>query len=382
MDGGMEEDGEDDALDLEQWAPNARAKGVFDDSSAEENELIGERGDKISRFEAQQERLRRKISQLEDEAVAPKQWQLIGEVRGVKRPENSLLEETLEFEHATKVAPPVTEERMRSIEELVKKRILDQAFDDVIRRKADDIVKGDSRQSTAALDSEKSKKSLSEIYEGEFMKQTQGVQETSELAKLHSEAAQLFRRICVKLDALSNQNYTPLKVKEAKVRKLDAGDSNATAAIRMEEVTPVAVSEAVALAPEEIYQKPKGEIRGESELTSDDRKKMRRDRKEKGRKEKEAKASREREELLRNPEKRDQLQSTAKAMDSIKGSRNVTFAEGAGKQHKNGGSSGEKYSSSAFFGRLQAAQEAGTLGQNPKKRERPSNDKKAAQFKL
>jgi U3 small nucleolar RNA-associated protein MPP10 len=158
-DDAMEGDGEDDdALDLEQWAPNAKARGAFDDSSAEENELIGERGDKISRFEAQQDRLRRKISQLEDEAVAPKQWQLIGEVRGVKRPENSLLAETLEFEHATKVAPPVSEERMRSIEELVKKRILDQAFDDVIRRKADDITKGDSRQSTSVLDSEKSKK--------------------------------------------------------------------------------------------------------------------------------------------------------------------------------------------------------------------------------
>jgi U3 small nucleolar RNA-associated protein MPP10 len=214
------------------------------------------------------------------------------------------------------------------------------------------------------------------------MKQTQGVQETSEVAKLHSEAAQIFRRICIKLDALSNQNYTPLKVKEAKIRKLDASDSNATAAIRMEEVTPVAVSEAVALAPEEIYQKPRGEVRGDSEYTSEDRKKMRRDRKEKGRKEKEAKASLEREDMLRNPEKRDQLQTTTKAMESIKGSRGVTFAEGAGKHHKAGGTSGEKYSSSAFFGRLQAAQEAGTLGHNPKKRERPSSDKKAAQFKL
>lgn len=153
------DEGEDDAVDLDAWAPKAaKTLGAFDDASAEEEEEVGERGDKVSRFEAQQERLRRKINQFEDEAVAPKSWQLIGEVRGVKRPENSLLEETLEFEHATKTAPPVTEERMRSLEELIKKRILDGAFDDVIRRKAEDFVKGDSRQTTAVLDSEKSKK--------------------------------------------------------------------------------------------------------------------------------------------------------------------------------------------------------------------------------
>lgn len=166
--GDNEEDGEDDdAVDLNEWAKAAKEanekskKSVFDFDADEDDiaqDEVGERGDKISRFEAQQERMRRKISQLEDEAVAPKSWQLIGEVRGVKRPENSLLEETLEFEHATKTAPAVTEERTSSLEELIKKRIKDGAFDDVVRRKADSSQRGDYRDSTAVLDSEKSKK--------------------------------------------------------------------------------------------------------------------------------------------------------------------------------------------------------------------------------
>lgn len=214
------------------------------------------------------------------------------------------------------------------------------------------------------------------------MKQTQGVQDTPATAKLHADAAQIFRRICVKLDALSNQNYVPLKFKQTKARKLGAEPAT-VAAITMEEVTPVAVSEAVALAPEEIYKKSKHEVRGESEVTGEEKAALRRQRKEQDRKKKEQRAQYEREELIRNPKKKDALQSTEKAMAAIKGARNVTIAEGGGggKQHRTGGGSGDKYNSTAFFGRLQAAQESGGLP-NAKKRPRPQEGTKPAQFKL
>lgn len=220
------------------------------------------------------------------------------------------------------------------------------------------------------------------------MKQTQGVDQTSDKAKLHMEAAQLFRRICIKLDALSNQNYVPLKVKEVKVRKL--GNANAaetgTAAIAMEEVTPVAVSEAVNLAPEEIYRHAKKDIRGDSELTSEDRQKIRRENKERAKKQKIAKEAREREDLLRNPEKKDKMPTMEKALETIKGQRNVTFAEGGGSHHRKGSITNEKYTSTAVFERLQAAQQAGASGaQNPKKRQRDSQQQQqqsASSFKL
>lgn len=45
----------------------------------------------------------KKIKSLEDELLEEKPWQLKGEVTGQKRPENSLLEETVLFDHAVRM---------------------------------------------------------------------------------------------------------------------------------------------------------------------------------------------------------------------------------------------------------------------------------------
>lgn len=44
-----------------------------------------------------------KIASLEKELLEKKPWQLQGEVTAQKRPENSLLEETLHFDHAVRM---------------------------------------------------------------------------------------------------------------------------------------------------------------------------------------------------------------------------------------------------------------------------------------
>ena len=44
-----------------------------------------------------------KIASLEKELLEKKPWQLLGEVTAQKRPENSLLEETLHFDHAVRM---------------------------------------------------------------------------------------------------------------------------------------------------------------------------------------------------------------------------------------------------------------------------------------
>lgn len=44
-----------------------------------------------------------KIKRLEEELLEEKPWQLKGEVTGQKRPENSLLEETVLFDHAVRM---------------------------------------------------------------------------------------------------------------------------------------------------------------------------------------------------------------------------------------------------------------------------------------
>lgn len=51
-----------------------------------------------SSFEQRQERLGRVIEKLEEEALSEKPWQLKGEVTAGSRPQNSLLEEAVDFD--------------------------------------------------------------------------------------------------------------------------------------------------------------------------------------------------------------------------------------------------------------------------------------------
>jgi U3 small nucleolar RNA-associated protein MPP10 len=69
----------------------------------EENEAAGTK----SSLEMRQERLRMRLNQLEEQALAEKPWQLKGEVCASTRPHNSLLEEMLEFDLTTRAGEKV-----------------------------------------------------------------------------------------------------------------------------------------------------------------------------------------------------------------------------------------------------------------------------------
>lgn len=92
-----------------------------DDDVAEEQAASAN----LSSHEKRMLALREQISSLEQENIGPKDWTLLGEATSKARPENSLLEENLDFEHTGKVVPLVTEEKVLSLEEMIKKRILD-----------------------------------------------------------------------------------------------------------------------------------------------------------------------------------------------------------------------------------------------------------------
>ncbi|KAJ1642275.1 U3 snoRNP protein, partial [Dispira simplex] len=67
----------------------------------EDDGSAGEKGrqEELSRFEQQQQRLQKRIEQLEAENVGLRDWCMVGEVSARDRPENSLLEQDLEFDH-------------------------------------------------------------------------------------------------------------------------------------------------------------------------------------------------------------------------------------------------------------------------------------------
>ncbi|KAM9533029.1 U3 small nucleolar ribonucleoprotein MPP10 [Guaruba guarouba] len=222
-----------------------------------------------SSFEKRQEKMRKKIESLEDALLEEKPWQLKGEVTGQKRPENSLLEETLLFDHAVRMAPVITEETTFQLEDIIKQRILDEAWDDVVPKEKpkEDAFEYKKR---ITLDAEKSKLSLAEIYEQEYMKLHQQKTEEEENPE-HKEIQEMMDSLFQKLDALCNFHFTPKPpVPEVKIV------SNLPA-VSMEEVAPVAVSDAALLAPEEIKEKNKaGDVKTDAEKTPTDKKRERR----------------------------------------------------------------------------------------------------------
>uniref|UniRef100_A0A8C5SET3 U3 small nucleolar ribonucleoprotein protein MPP10 n=1 Tax=Laticauda laticaudata TaxID=8630 RepID=A0A8C5SET3_LATLA len=285
--GGTAESASESAEDMGEMRQTERGKSKdplkrvtfslpFDSDMEEETVSFQGKSSKLpemkSSFEKRQEKMSEKIKSLEEELLKEKPWQLKGEIVGQKRPENSLLEEMLLFDHAVRMAPMVTEETTLELEEIIKRRIKDQAWDDVVRKEKpkEDPFEYKKR---LTLDQEKSKLSLAEIYEQEYLKLNQKKTEEEEKPE-HIEIQKMMDSLFVKLDALSNFHFMPKPpVPEVKIV------SNLPA-ITMEEVAPVHISNAALLAPEEIKEKNKGgDVKTDAEKTPTDKKRDRRKKK-------------------------------------------------------------------------------------------------------
>uniref|UniRef100_A0A8C9K647 U3 small nucleolar ribonucleoprotein protein MPP10 n=1 Tax=Panthera tigris altaica TaxID=74533 RepID=A0A8C9K647_PANTA len=315
-----------------------------DDEENEDTNILNVQKDSDevkSSFEKRQEKMNEKIASLEKELLEKKPWQLQGEVTAQKRPENSLLEETLHFDHAVRMAPVITEETTLQLEDIIKQRIRDQAWDDVVRKEKpkEDAYEYKKR---LTLDHEKSKLSLAEIYEQEYIKLNQHKTAEEENPE-HKEIQKMMDSLFLKLDALSNFHFIPKPpVPEIKVV------SNLPA-ITMEEVAPVSVSDAALLAPEEVKEKNKaGDVKTAAEKTATDKKRERR--KKKYQKRMKLKEKEKRRKLLEknNP---DQAGKYTKAAASEK-LKQLTKA-GKASLLKDEGKDKALKSSQAFFSKLQ-----------------------------
>lgn len=239
--------------------------GESDDSEMEDDS-DEKKKENMSTYEKEREKIQAKIKQMEAENLAPKDWTMQGEVSASKRPIDSALEVDLDFEHNIRPPPVITEEVTASLEEIIKKRILEGHFDDVQR--APKLPSAAPRE-TKELDDNKSKKGLAEIYEEEFAQQTGFVSAPLSFNdELKKEANDLFKRLCLKLDALSHFHFAPKPVVE------DMSIQTNVPALAMEEIAPIAKSDAAMLAPEEVFSGKK-DIKEDNELTKEDRKKRR-----------------------------------------------------------------------------------------------------------
>ncbi|KAH8602165.1 U3 small nucleolar ribonucleoprotein complex, subunit Mpp10 [Bisporella sp. PMI_857] len=254
-------DKEDEIADLER-AKAAVSRDLFDDFSDMENSEDAlsdvDPADPKSRrsaHERRQAKVKEEIRRLEAASVAKRDWALSGEARAGERPLDSLIETDLDFEHVGKTVPEVTAEVNEDIESLIKRRILAQEFDEVIKRRPDSLGTSSTRRGAYELDDGKPKQSLAEMYEEEHVKlnnpDTYVSKADEKLQKEEKEIEGLWKDVSAKLDALSSWHYKP---KPAAPSLTIVGD---VATISMEDAQPTTAAgvgggESM-LAPQEIY---------------------------------------------------------------------------------------------------------------------------------
>lgn len=251
-----EEEGEEESDDEEERIKDEQkgGRGHYDlqDAESPDDEASSARQEAKSSFERSREAVHRRIERLEEDILGEKPWNLLGEVDANRRPENSLLQEHIQFDHMTRQAPTITEDTTKKLEEMILQRVKDKAWDDVERKSKPTEEPFEFRR-RVVLDQEKSKLSLAQVYEQQFLKQ-RAKEKHEEEDPAHKEIRDLMVSLFAKLDALSNFHLMPKQAApELKV-------VNNLPSVTVEEVTPTGVSDAQLLAPEEIKEKPRKEV--------------------------------------------------------------------------------------------------------------------------
>lgn len=282
---------------IEEAMENARMD-LFASEEDEEDEGtgIGNGSERLSTFEKQQRDLELQIAQFEDENVGQKEWALRGEITAGQRPQDSLVHSEIDFDRNAKPAPVITSEVTQNLEDLIRDRIKKQQFDGLIRRLPPSELEHKKSRELAQVQETKSQKSLAELYEEDQQRKENpdyfAKQDSQAMDTAHKEVVDLFSVLSRKLDALCSWNYTPKAPKPSLTVVSDA------AAISMEEAQPSTMATESMLAPQEVYKasaSSKDEIIGanslpiaKSELTPDERRRLRRRAKAKAAKTKES----------------------------------------------------------------------------------------------
>ena len=201
------------------------------------------------------------VGELEREALAPKPWTMRGEVASKDRPVNSLLSATLDVPHAVKLAPPVTVAVSSALEDMIRQRIADSAFDDPVPPQPGARTGGGARAAGADalaaaagadISTDKPSAGLADEYAAAFVRAaTGGSADADKVARAEAEVEALAANVFARLDALSNFFFTPTP--GGVTGEVSVAPPAALAALRLEEVGPGAAAPGRAAAPREIF---------------------------------------------------------------------------------------------------------------------------------
>jgi len=287
---------------LKSKSGNKKSKlDLFGDANDDENDEEG--GDEEdaggmakSVLAKQYEQLQAKIARLETEALGEKNWDMRGEIRAQERPLNSLLDAKLEHETILKSAPVITEDITLGLEHLIRRRILEYKYDDVIPKISEHELEErrmskKKNRSLAEISQEKPQIGLGEQYEKEYLaaveqkKQALGASQAEILKAAmemelkgkpeYMEIHRLFKDLCEDLDMLSSLHYVPKPVKLSEEMKVRPNVS----ALVMEEAMPEGVSDVALVAPGEVYAKSARLAGAATELSKEERHRLRKQKK-------------------------------------------------------------------------------------------------------
>lgn len=244
----------------------------------EENDASEETPLEASRF-----RTRKLIEAIEEESIGKKPWQLRGEVTGFSRPKDSLLNAEIDFGTTANPNSVMDTDKNETIEDVIRQRIVDGLFDDVISPVPDGYTKENKKtDELPEISQEKPKEGLADIYAREFLgekerakdelrtkevrrvqKQGTSIEETDE----QKEVNRLFDKLASKLDALSGLHFTPGLTKTSQEMTVNRD----VRALTSEEAIPEAVSGESLLTPREVFSVDKKKLTGEVEKTKQER---------------------------------------------------------------------------------------------------------------
>uniref|UniRef100_A0A0N4Z9Z3 U3 small nucleolar ribonucleoprotein protein MPP10 n=1 Tax=Parastrongyloides trichosuri TaxID=131310 RepID=A0A0N4Z9Z3_PARTI len=250
-----------------------------DDEEMEIDEpiLLGEKQKEEvkSSFEKRQEDIKKKIKRLEEENLAPKSWELSGEVTADDREKDSMLATHAAFDYVSKQAPTITPDHTERLEALIIQRIKDKVFDDPVRKtKKDETVKVFRENAIEEIQ----RKSLVEVYEEQFKKARGDKEDNSEIDKETLEVEKEMNELFSNLDGLYHFDFKPTEIVP------DLQIITNMPAMRKEEVGPLAIAqpdEATVFAPEETGKKLKGDLKSKDERDTTDKLRERRKKKKK-----------------------------------------------------------------------------------------------------
>ena len=152
------------------------------------------------------------IKRIEEKMISnKKEWSTKGEVLGKERPKDSLLTKSMDFEVGLKAPPIPDREFTDKLESMIKQRILDDLFDDPIKK--DIINLNEQKKAENDLDFEKSKKGLGEIYEEKYL----GNENTeSKVDEIKKDCDNLCNQLFDIFNQMTNGTATPYGIKGKK----------------------------------------------------------------------------------------------------------------------------------------------------------------------